>query len=209
MQRPALRPRSVENFSKKFTTEEVFLEQNMKLIFLDETSDTDKKDYFGICCVLTDTYFYKGVKDSAQGILQKYGWNPDIEFKGSTLFSASRGDTKISVETRIQIATELLSLNLANKHARMKFAYCDFLTHDFKTDYLRYVPTLTSGVIPKATSGSEKDLLSIHYDKHSSISPPELRRAAKEIIIKMDIVFLRMSYRYHLVLRQQGFSSLI
>lgn len=156
----------------------------MKLIFLDETSDTNKKDYFGICCALTDTYFYKGIKENAQNILKKSGWDLDIEFKGSTLFSASKGDTKISVESRIQIASDLLSLNLADKHARIQFAYCDFQTKDFKTDYLRHLPTLLAKVIPKATSGGGKDLLSVHYDQYDSISSSEIRRSIKEIINK-------------------------
>jgi hypothetical protein len=156
----------------------------MKFIFLDETSDSDKKDYFGVCCVIMDSYSYKIVKEKSQNILSKSGWDRDIEFKGSTLFSITKGDTSISVEKRIEIAKDLLSLNLAQKNARVQFAYCDFKTENFKSSYLQYLPTLLSRVLPRAPKGAGKDLISIHYDQYDSISQEEFRKAIKEVINK-------------------------
>ena len=159
----------------------------MKFVFLDETSDSNKRDYFGVCCVVMDSYFYRVVKDKAQKILYESGWDPDIEFKGSTLFSISKGDTKISIEKRIEIARDLLRLN-AEKNARIKFAYCDFQTENFKSSYLENLPILLNKVLPLAPKGAGKDLISVHYDQYDSISQDEFRKAIKEVINKKKYV---------------------
>lgn len=154
----------------------------MKFLFIDETSDANKKDYFGICIVLIDSSNYKLIKDGAQKILKSSGWDPNIEFKGSTLFSSKSGDTKINVEKRLEIAENLLSLNLSSKNSRIKFAYCDFYSPNFKRDYLENLPKLISKLLPSATKRAGKNLLSVHYDNHDSISPKEVEKAIEKII---------------------------
>lgn len=70
----------------------------MLLAFVDETSDTKFKDYFGLCCATINSSFYRQIKDDFQRILTNGGWNPNIEFKGSYLFSALSGDTSVPIE---------------------------------------------------------------------------------------------------------------
>ena len=62
--------------------------REMKLLFIDETSDDKFKDYFGLCMSLIDHTHYAILKEKFQKILNKSKWNVDIEFKGQFLFSA-------------------------------------------------------------------------------------------------------------------------
>lgn len=117
----------------------------MKSVFIDETSDHKYKDYFGLCCAVTDSYFYRTLKEETQKILRESGWDLEIEFKGYTLFSASKGDTNISVDKRVEIASKLLNLNVSSKHARISFYYFDKNSSDFKSDYLKFVPIFKTG----------------------------------------------------------------
>jgi len=93
----------------------------MLLAFVDETSDTKFKDYFGLCCATINSNFYRQIKDDFQRALKRGGWNTDIEFKGSYLFSALSGDTNVPIEKRIEIASDILALNTAKRNARVKF----------------------------------------------------------------------------------------
>lgn len=91
------------------------LNKKMKLIFIDETSDSKFKQYFGLCCAVIDSFYYSQLKNQFHKILLDGGWNQKVEFKGSCLFSASTGDTSITIDKRIDIANELLDLNSAKK----------------------------------------------------------------------------------------------
>ena len=53
----------------------------MWLGFVDETSDTKYKDYFGLSVALVNAAFYPNIKREAQRILIHGGWDPNIEFK--------------------------------------------------------------------------------------------------------------------------------
>ena len=92
----------------------------MKFLFIDETSDSNKKDYFGICAVLFDAHSYEPIKKGAQKIINDSGWDSKFEFKGTTLFSATLGDTNINIEKRIKIAKDILSLSLTKKHQKLE-----------------------------------------------------------------------------------------
>lgn len=149
----------------------------MILVFVDETSDTKFKDYFGLSCAVIKHNFYRQIKDGFQSILLNGGWDPTVEFKGSYLFSASKGCAGISVENRVEMAEAIIDLNVANKNARMKFAYFQTHTQDYKSDYLRYLPALLYKVLSKAQKGMGKDLVSIQCDYRTDIKPEEIRNA--------------------------------
>ena len=146
----------------------------MKLVFVDETSDAKYKDYFGICCAVVDHTKYRLIKSAFQKILLDGGWDPEIEFKGSYLFSASKGCTSVSVEERVGLAEEILKLNQSGKNARFKFAYLKLSSHDPKAEYLKFLPLLLRRVLPKATSGLGKDILSVNCDYRTDVSPSEI-----------------------------------
>jgi hypothetical protein len=90
-------------------------------MFIDETSDKKFKEYLGFCIVTVNAHFYPKIKSDAIEILESIGWDPDTEFKGSYLFSATSGCTDAEIENRIDAANAILDLNVANKNRRMKF----------------------------------------------------------------------------------------
>lgn len=147
----------------------------MILLFVDETSDAKFKEYFGLSCAVVKHNYYRQIKVGFQEILIKGGWDPSVEFKGSYLFSASKGCTEIPVDKRVEMAERIIDLNIANKNARMKFAYFKTVTGNGKSDYLAYLPALLYKVLPKPDKGQGKDLVSVFCDYRSDISVGEIR----------------------------------
>ncbi len=158
----------------------------MILIFIDETSDSKFKDYFGLCCAVINSSSYVQVKQQFQGILVKDGWDPSIEFKGSFLFSASSGDTSIPVDKRVEIAHKLLDLNVAKKNARISFHYFRKQSDNHKADYLEFLPTLIEKALPKVDHKNGKDIVAVYCDHRSDITTSEIRAAIKPVLGKKE-----------------------
>jgi len=156
--------------------------KTMISVFIDETSDSKFKDYFGLCVATINSSFYPKVKAEFQQILRRYGWDTTVEFKGSFLFSAKQGDANITVEDRVSIAQELISLNKSEVNARMKFHYFAKNSTDQKADYLRFLPILLKKALPRAQEKDGKNLVSVHYDQRSDISPKDIRKAVTPIL---------------------------
>lgn len=154
----------------------------MWLVFVDETSDTKYKDYFGLSVAIVNASFYPNIKREAQRILMQGGWDPSTEFKGSCLFSASKGCTNVSVDKRVELASDLLELNVANKNRRMKFYYVTMTSNNHKGDYLKHLPLLLKKGLPKASSKAGKDLLCVTCDQRSDIQTLEVHNAINSIV---------------------------
>jgi len=148
----------------------------MEFIFVDESSDSKFKDYFGLCVAAVNSVHYRTVKQEFQALLRSSTWNETIEFKGSHLFSATKGDTSVSVEDRIEIAKQLLDLNSADKNSRFRFHYAG--RHDcnsHKDEYLAVLPALVHRSLVKAKKGRGRDLVSVSCDRRDDISPMEIQ----------------------------------
>lgn len=159
----------------------------MICLFVDETGDSKFKDYFGLSCTAVKHNFYENIKRDFQKILLKYGWDPSVEFKGSCLFSASKGCENVTIEQRVKIAEEIIDLNIANKNARMKFAYFSKKdSTDQKADYLTFLPKVIERVLKtySKTTGQGKSLVNIYCDRRTDISINEIRLLTKTIIEK-------------------------
>ena len=156
----------------------------MEFVFVHETSDAKFMDYYGICCATVNHTKYRKIKAGFQSILTKGGWDPDVEFKGSYLFSASKGCADVPVEDRIKLAKDILGLNASDKNARMKFAYLKLSTEDVETEYLRYLPGLLDKALSKAPTKAGKDLVSVQCDYRSDIQPQELTAAIRPTLQK-------------------------
>ena len=164
----------------------------MLLVFVDETSDSKFKDYFGLSVATINYTKYSKVKTEFQKILKKSKWDESIEFKGSCLFSAKSGDLSVSVEERIEIAEKVIDLNIAKANARMNFHY---LRHKVEPkehgkEYLRLLPKLLNKAIPKAPPGAGKNIASIHCDYRNDIDIKELRDRITPIFTKKKYVIL-------------------
>ncbi len=148
-------------------------------IFVDETSDDKHKDYFGLCCTALHHSFYPQIKREAQQILRDGGWDFDVEFKGSYLFSASKGCIEIDIDKRIELAEKILELTTASKNTRMKLSYFRKTSTDHKKDYLEYLPYLIRAILGMYSFSRKqgKNLVYISCDYRSDISIPELRAA--------------------------------
>jgi hypothetical protein len=153
----------------------------MLLGFADETSDAKHKDYFGLSVALINATFYPKIKREAQNILVRGGWDPNIEFKGSYLFSASKGCENVAVEKRIKLASDLLELNVANANRRMKFYYVKMTSRNQKTDYLKWLPVILRKALPRASSGPGKDLLALTCDQRPDIRPSEVHECISPV----------------------------
>lgn len=150
----------------------------MILIFVDETSDSKQKDYLGLSCMGLKHNFYPIVKDEFHRILLNAGWDREIEFKGSYIFSSTKGATNVSVSDRVKIVESLIDLNVANSNARMRFAYSGVLSSAHRNDYLDRVPELIYNLLKNygKPNGQGKNLVSISMDKREDVSPIELRQ---------------------------------
>jgi hypothetical protein len=155
----------------------------MLLIFIDETGDAKFKKYFGLSIAMVKHNFYRQIKEKFQAILLNHGWDPKIEFKGSCLFSATSGDTKVAIDERIAIATEVLGLTASEANTRMRFFYVKHETDDAKRDYLGILPLFLSKALPKAIDKHQgKDIISVACDQRDDISLAELRSAVEPAI---------------------------
>ncbi len=162
----------------------------MKLVFVDESSDSLKREYLGICLAYVDSYSYSTIKSSAKNIIYKSGWDKEIEFKGKYLFSISKGDPRFTIDDRISVVEQLLKLNISKKLSRIKFAYCGFEAESFKTSYLKCLSALLDKTLGRAPKGAGKNLIAIHFDSHSALSTSDVREAVTPILNKKGYVLL-------------------
>ncbi|OGS10442.1 MAG: hypothetical protein A2234_00820 [Elusimicrobia bacterium RIFOXYA2_FULL_58_8] len=175
----------------------------MILAFIDETSDANDAKYFGLCCAVVNSNFYGQIKNDFQKKLISSGWDPKIEFKGSCLFSASRGDTSMQVDKRVELAGDILSLNTSKVNARMKFAYLKKAeSANQKLDYLTYLPALLKRILAKVSKKCGKNILSVQCDYRTDIRSEEVREAIAPVISERGYVLFE-----DVVLSKSGFNT--
>lgn len=163
----------------------------MKLIFIDETTDAKYKDYLGLCISIVDSTHYKNIKRGFQKILRDSNWDESIEFKGSHIFSATRGDKKVDIPGRIDIVEKILNLNISAKNARMRFYYAkQNKVKNHKQAYLSSIPSLLHKILPSPSKGRGKDLISLSCDHRSDIKPVEIHRIVEPVLNKKGYTIL-------------------
>ena len=162
----------------------------MLLVFVDETSDMKFKDYLGFSIAAINAKFYPKIKTDALKVLMEIGWDPQVEFKGSYLFSQTKGCTDVDIEKRIDAAHRLLDLNVASKNRRMRFTYGRMKSQNHKADYLEALPSLLSMALPKPGQGAGKNLTAIACDRRSDIAQTEVHKALSRVIDESGYVLL-------------------
>jgi len=160
----------------------------MILVFIDETSDSKFKDYLGFCIAVINSRFYPLIKRSAQEILSDIGWDPSVEFKGSYLFSISKGCRDIDVEKRIDAAHQLLDLNVASSNSRMNFSYGRMSSDLHSRDYLEGLPGLLYQALPRPDKTAHKNLVHISCDERSDLSDNNIQKALAPVVIDRGFV---------------------
>jgi hypothetical protein len=159
-------------------------EVTLILAFVDETSDRDNPRYFGLTLATINANFYRAIKQAFHRELDAGGWDRDIEFKGSYLFSATKGCSTVSVDQRITLASSLLQLNASKKYRRMQFHYAALESDDHRADYLSVLPLLLRKGLPKAGHKGGKDLIKLYCDRREDLKPSEIRAAIDEVVSK-------------------------
>jgi len=162
----------------------------MRLVFIDECGDKTKPEYLGFCIATVDSRFYPLLKRQAHAVLKQINWDPKVEFKGSFLFSASKGCVTVSVEDRVKAAGALLDLNVSDKNSRMSFSYgrLDSLNHG--DDYLTNLPSLLDHALPRAPKGAGKDLIAITCDERSDVPCTKLHSVLDSVVRQKGYVLL-------------------
>jgi hypothetical protein len=176
----------------------------MKLVFVDESGDDKHKEYFGLCVAVIDAAHYQTLKLGFHAILERYGWDPDIEFKGQYLFSASKGDKSVGCDTRVAMCSEILDLTSAESNSRAKFYY--LATNSWSTEKETYLSLLSDALtkaLPKVSKGGHKSLVQIACDNRQDISIRQLRNVVLPCLEKKRLVLcedvLQASSNYYTV----------
>jgi len=157
----------------------------MKFIFIDETTNKRKKDFYGICGVSIDDYFYSRIAQDVSQLFKDAGWNLDFEFKGRFLFSSTKGDPTVTIEERIEIANQMVALNVARKNARLQAIFFWNEASDTKENHLY----LTKRVLDHLMTSSNK-LYMIFADQNDKISSQDLWKVAFDNTLGKDCCFV-------------------
>jgi hypothetical protein len=167
----------------------------MLLVFIDETSDAKFRDYLGFSIATIDSRFYPSLKQEAHAILRGVNWDPSVEFKGSHLFSQSKGCSGVEVAARVEAARQLLRLNVAAANKRIRFCYGDLRSQNQKADYLAKLPTLLYRALRPPAKGAGKNLAAVTVDARSDVSDDELQSAFAPVLQARGWVLLERIVR--------------
>jgi hypothetical protein len=149
----------------------------MIFLFIDEVQCTQKENgYFGVGLLAINSNGYKKVKTAFDQAIRGINWNPDEEFKGECIFSATSGDRNISVDQRIELTTIALGGLLANKNARAKYSIFYNMKGKSEDNYLKLLNKAVS-CLPKPPTGAGKNLVLIVLDKEDSFSQRKIIKA--------------------------------
>ena len=146
----------------------------MKFIFIDEFKYKHKEDYkvYGLALVVIDSNFYPGFKKTFYKEIEKIGWNKSFEFKGKSIFSASDGDTKVSVEKRIECMEKIVNLS-TTKSGKIAKTHIYVSTELFENKIGEYdcYKTCLEKIIKKLpkVSNAKKSLVSVSYDENDCL----------------------------------------
>jgi hypothetical protein len=165
----------------------------MKLLFADESGDSKFKAYLGVCVACVDSSHYRSIKTGFHSLLSSYGWDPSIEFKGAYLFSANSGDTSITVDRRIQLASEVLDLCSAKKNSRISFYYLhSSAVEDHKSAYLKAIGMGLHKALTKARGNRKRDktVAALHIDNRADITRNEVQAVARPVLEELNYTLL-------------------
>jgi len=143
----------------------------MLLVFVDETGDRHDVAYLGFSILTINALFYPALKQEIHSILDGIEWDPTVEFKGSYLFSQSKGCSEVQVVKRVEAASKILALNIASANSRMQFHYGRQSSSNHCNDYLENLPKLLTKALPRPPKGAGKNLLAVVIDERSDIWP--------------------------------------
>lgn len=165
----------------------------MKLLFIDETSDANNPKYLGICAALIDVSKYGSIKRDFHRYLGDFKWDPSIEFKGSWIFSSSKGCQAVPVEKRIELTKRIIEMNSSPKNSNIKFCYISNQDPDLnqtKQYELLIQPLLKRILKSSNTTQHGKDVIAIYCDKRQDIDCKKIRIIISPILKEKKLILL-------------------
>lgn len=163
----------------------------MKLIFIDETSDTNHPNYLGVCGALIDSTKYGKIKREFHEYMRDFHWDPSVEFKGSWIFSSSRGCQAVPVEKRINLTKNIIAMNSSTTNAAIKFCYIHTDVGSQKEQYLSVLKLVVDSLLPRAgTTANGKDVVAIFCDKRSDVCSKEIREILQQTFDRKQLTLL-------------------
>jgi hypothetical protein len=153
----------------------------MKFIFLDETQNRRKRDFYGICGISIDERFYPRIARDVTQLFKEAGWDLKIEFKGRFLFSITKGDSSVDIDKRIELANQMIALNVARQNARLKALFFWNEASDTIQNHLY----LTECVLKKLLPSGSKPYI-IFADQNDKIPPEDLWKVIYDVIMNKN-----------------------
>lgn len=129
---------------------------------------------------MVDSSFYRALKETAHKAFRVAGWDQEEEFKGRYLFSSTKGDTNVDVNTRIELVRTIVQATTANKNARAMF--CLAFDHEGRTEE-NYLTLLGRALrkCPRPTNKKgDKSLAAVFYDRTDIASPKAIGKVVQE-----------------------------
>lgn len=154
----------------------------MKLIFVDETQNKRHPQFYGVCGVSIDEIHYPQVARKVEESFRQSGWDPENEFKGSCLFSVSKGDKDVLVEKRIELADKLIAINVAKKNARMSAAFAWNHGGDRSDNHLFLLSHVLNKLLQSQAARKTPKPCVVFADRNGKISLNEQRKAVRSIL---------------------------
>ncbi len=155
----------------------------VKLVFIDETENSKHlPDFYAVCAVAVDATKYALLKDAVDNALKKCGWCSDFEFKGSWIFSSSKGDKSVSTEQRVDAAKSMVAATTSDKNARVKCVMAWTDQGGGQEQHLKLVSQAVKKSLPQASEqGKGKNLVAVFADRKDGIS----RKNLSDAIVKV------------------------
>ena len=146
----------------------------MKFIFIDETGNNKKPDFYGVSGVYMDETFYPGFAREITKCFKDAEWNTNIEFKGRHLFSSSKGDCNVSIDTRIDMVDKIIALNIAKKNAKLKAVFVWNEAGDIPENHLLLVNQVLCKLLPSIPRRRQEKPCTVLADRNDKITQKAL-----------------------------------
>jgi hypothetical protein len=146
----------------------------MKFIFLDETTGRRGTNLYGVCGVSIDDKHYASLARAITRCFSEANWDPNIEFKGRWLFSATKGDTSVDVDKRIELAATMIRLNVAQKNAKLKIVFTWNNAGEGAENHLSLTSKLLQALLPAIKPGRKGKPCIVFHDRTDKIPEQDL-----------------------------------
>jgi len=155
----------------------------VKLVFIDETENsTHVPGFYAVCAVAVDATKYNRVRQAVDKALDDCAWCRDHEFKGSVIFSSTKGDTSVTTEQRVDAAASMVAATVSKANARVSCAIAWTDKGGSVKQHLELVATAVARSLAPAGKAAGKDLVAVFADNKDQIKPKDLSAAIKKAV---------------------------